>query len=148
MKVLKALRSHPKNIIIAVLVIINLLEISLYLYGSMQKQEKRPLGIEGNDNINSIITRLESVVEFPVYEKPSRIANISDISKLSGRSFFANAKNGDIVFIYENNKMAVLFRPSSGKIISIGPLGNTGTLPVPTINITPTGQLFATESAR
>ena len=50
------------------------------------------------------------------------VATVSDVSKLKNQAFFANAKNGDKVLIYQNAKKAILYRPSSNKIVEFGPI--------------------------
>jgi hypothetical protein len=45
-----------------------------------------------------------------------------DTSKLKGQAFFANAKNGDRVLVFTKAQEAVLYRPSTNIIITVGPL--------------------------
>lgn len=56
----------------------------------------------------------------PKDEVPT-IAQVSDIEKLKGQQFFANAKNGDKVLAYQKAKIAILYRPDEKKIINVGP---------------------------
>lgn len=54
-------------------------------------------------------------------ESPS-VARVSDKSALSGQEFFTRAENNDKVLIYKKAKLAVLYRPSTDKIINVGPI--------------------------
>ncbi len=63
-------------------------------------------------------------MELPSGETPT-VAAVSDVSKLQGQQFFVNAKNGDQVLIYSNAKKAILYRPSTNKIIEVGPVNLT-----------------------
>lgn len=54
-------------------------------------------------------------------ESPS-IARVSDRGALAAQEFFKKAENGDKVLIYKNAKLAVLYRPSTDKIINVGPI--------------------------
>ncbi len=51
------------------------------------------------------------------------IAVVSDVDKAKAQSsFFANAQNGDKILLYVKNGKAVLYRPSTNKVIEYGPL--------------------------
>lgn len=65
--------------------------------------------------LNSEINKL---AELPQNETPT-LATVSDVSKLQSQAFFKNAQNGDKVLIYAQAKRAVLYRPSTNKVIEI-----------------------------
>jgi hypothetical protein len=50
------------------------------------------------------------------------VATVSDASKLQSQQFFAKAQNGDKVLIFTNAKRAVLYRPSTNKVIEYAPV--------------------------
>ena len=70
------------------------------------------------DNANDIVTKVGLLVEFPSTENPS-VATVSDVEKLKSQDFFKRAKNGDKVLIFQSVKKAILYRPSTNKIIDI-----------------------------
>ena len=47
---------------------------------------------------------------------------VSDLSKLQGQAFFANAHQGDIVLLYATAKEAILYSPSLNKIVQVAPI--------------------------
>lgn len=51
-------------------------------------------------------------------EQPT-IATVEDTSKLKDQSFFRYAEKGDKVLMYVKSKKAILYRPSTDKIIEI-----------------------------
>ncbi len=53
------------------------------------------------------------------------LANVTDVTKLKGQSFFNDAQNGDEILIFPAAMRAVLYRPSVNKIVNIGPLAST-----------------------
>lgn len=59
--------------------------------------------------------------QVPQGETPT-VATVSDVSKLKSQAFFAKAENGDKVLIYTQAKRAILYRPSTDKIIEIAPI--------------------------
>ena len=75
---------------------------------------------QNNDNTKTI-EMVSKLVLLPEGETPT-VATVSDITKLKTEPFFAKAENGDRVLIYKNAKKAILFRPSLGKVIEIGPV--------------------------
>lgn len=64
---------------------------------------------------------LGKLMELPADETPT-VATISDKEKLAGQVFFKNAENGDILFAYTNAMKAILYRPTTNKIINVAPI--------------------------
>lgn len=60
-------------------------------------------------------------MELPKEETPT-IATISDKEKLKGQVFFDAAENGDVLFAYTTAMKAILYRPSTNKIINVAPI--------------------------
>lgn len=82
------------------------------------------------------------LIELPGGEEPT-VATVTDVTKLSDQAFFAQAQNGDKVLIYAKAAKAVLFRPSTNKIIEVAPvnIGSPTPSPVPTQAATTSGNL-------
>lgn len=72
------------------------------------------------EETRQLIEKVGALTELPD-EEPT-IATVRDKSKLEDQSFFQNAQNGDKVLIFTQAKKAVLYRPSSDKIIEIAPV--------------------------
>lgn len=70
-----------------------------------------------------LVNKLKKSINLP-NEEPT-LATVNDASKLKQQVFFAEAENGDKVLIYTNAKKAVLYRPSTKKVIEFAPV-NTG----------------------
>lgn len=77
---------------------------------------------------------VSKLIELPTDESPT-IATVVDASKLKEQAFFANAENGDRVLLFPKAKKAVLYRPSTKKIIEVAPInlgdGSDSTNPTP-----------------
>jgi hypothetical protein len=71
--------------------------------------------------------KVSLLVDLPQGETPT-IATVNDASKLKNQAFFANAKDGDKVLIYSKAGKAVLYRPSSNRIIEYS-TANLGSSP-------------------
>jgi cytoskeletal protein RodZ len=63
-----------------------------------------------------IIDRVALLVDLPQGEQPT-IATVNDASKLKTQQFFARAQDGDKVLIYNKSGFAVLYRPSTNRVI-------------------------------
>lgn len=61
--------------------------------------------------------------ELPTDEKPT-IATVKDKEALKKQypDFFDKAENGDKLLVYQNAKLAILYRPSFKQLIKVGPL--------------------------
>lgn len=62
-----------------------------------------------------------NLIELPSNETPT-IATVVDASKLKDQSFFRNAQNDDRVLMFPESKKAILYRPSTKKIIEVAPI--------------------------
>jgi hypothetical protein len=75
---------------------------------------------------NQLISAVGQLMQLPTGETPT-IANVSDASQAKQQSaFFNNAQNGDKVLMYVKAGQAILYRPSTNKIILVAPLTFTG----------------------
>jgi hypothetical protein len=69
-----------------------------------------------------LITKVGSLMQLPSGETPT-VAEVSDATQAKQQSsFFANAQNGDRVLMYVKAGEAILYRPSTNKIILVAPL--------------------------
>ncbi len=93
-------------------------------YQDTQNKLKHP-EIVAQATTKSLVEKVGRHIELPKDEQPT-VATVSDVSKLSGQTFFTNAKNGDKVLIYTKSNTAILYRPTEDKIINVGSI-NTGT---------------------
>jgi hypothetical protein len=74
-----------------------------------------------------LITRVGALMQLPTGETPT-VAEVSDASQAKQQSsFFNKAQNGDRVLMYVKAGEAVLYRPSTNKIILVAPLVFTNT---------------------
>lgn len=96
---------------------------SIYYYYKYQKAQKilnDPNRFK-NTQIKELIETLNKFIELPKDEEPT-VATVSNKEQLKSQSFFKNAENGDKILIYTDAKKAILYRPSTKKIIEIAPI--------------------------
>ena len=60
-------------------------------------------------------------VELPSGENPT-LATVNDATRLKDQEFFKDAQNGDKVLIYSKAGKAILYRPSTKKVIQVAPI--------------------------
>lgn len=120
--VIRTFKLKPFYLVILVLLIFG--GASFYFYGKYQEAIKLSdsiAGVNTEDANKKTIEAVSKLAELPGGEEPT-IATVSDVNELSGQEFFKNAQNGDKVLIYSHAKLAYLYRPSSDKIVNIGPV--------------------------
>lgn len=97
-------------------------------YNDSQKEVKRLSNPQeaAKAQVSDAVASIGKLVDLPSGETPT-LATVNDPAKLKGQAFFANSKVGDQVLIYTQAKKAILYRPSTNKIIEIAPvnIGNT-----------------------
>lgn len=79
------------------------------------------------DEAEQLKAEVAKLIDLP-NETPT-IATVVDVEKLKSQAFFTKAQNGDKVLMFSEAKKAVLYRPSTKKIIEVAPInlgsGNT-----------------------
>jgi hypothetical protein len=87
---------------------------------------------------DGLISDVSKLLTLPAGETPT-IANVSDASQARQQSaFFNNAQNGDKVLMYVKAGEAILYRPSTNKIILVAPLTfNSASATTPTTSSKP-----------
>lgn len=74
-----------------------------------------------SSDVQDLLTKVGKLAELPAGENPT-VATVSDLSVLKGQPFFNDAMVGDKVIIYSQSGKAILYRPSTDKIIVIAPI--------------------------
>lgn len=68
------------------------------------------------------VKEVGKLYSLPKNEKPD-VATVKDKEALKKQyPFFDQAENGDVVLIYKDAKLAILFRPGSKQLIKVGPV--------------------------
>jgi len=113
--------SYPvKNLLLIGIVFLFLVSVSAYFLISHQTNQADPNEAIQKET-NELTGRIGRFMELPAGEQPT-LATVTDQDKLKGQDFFAHAQNGDKLLVYSNAKKAILFRPSTGKVIEVSNL--------------------------
>lgn len=114
--------------LVLALLVVGLGAWSAQLYSDRQSISHQLSKLNSNPQIvaqlqsENLITKVGSLVTLPTGETPT-VANVSDASKAKLQSaFFNNAQNDDKVLMYVKAGEAILYRPSTNKVILVAPL--------------------------
>lgn len=125
-------RSRKKLLIILIFFLIILLTaggLAYYTYGTGKKnddgqKDKSELTEEissgGNESneVDRVVAEVRTIMLLP--DETPRVATVTDLEEVKKQIFFENAALGDKVLIYMQEKIAILYRPSSKMIIKVG----------------------------
>jgi hypothetical protein len=130
---------------ITVLVILGIISglsfTTYYFYSQYQKAQSlvaNPQEITKNE-IADLVAKISVSMDLPA-EQPT-LATILEADKLKDQPFFINAQNGDKVLIYAEAKKAILYRPSTNKIVEVSPLSLVNNAEIPSNGATPTAKV-------
>lgn len=85
------------------------------------------------EQAKTILGEVGKLIQLPTDEQPT-MATINDAgSAKKSQPFLGNAINGDILIVYPTTKEAILYRPSTHKLIAVGPVNNGAIQQVPVV---------------
>ncbi len=119
-----------------VLLILGLSGTAYYFYRQYKKASQNPQKVAAAE-VLSYVTKISQYMDLPTDESPT-LATIVDKDKLKDQPFFQKSQNGDKVLIYTKIRRAILYRPSTNKVIDMVPLTINDQSAVP-VKPSPTG---------
>ncbi len=111
----------PRWVFVVVALLILLLGVLSFIawnFYSKAKQNDTPIL---TDDKATIIQNIGNHVTLPVGEEPV-FATVTDPLKLADQPFFLSAETGDKVLVFPKAKKAILYRPSTDRIIEMMPI--------------------------
>src|SRR3989344_8404321 len=111
-----------KIIIILAIITIPGLFVTGYFYVELERLRANPQTLT-NSELQEIVTKVGRLVVLPVDEQPT-LATVADPEQLKDQPFFAQAKKGDKVLVYNKAQKAILYDPVQNKIVEIAPITN------------------------
>jgi flagellar basal body-associated protein FliL len=116
-----------KKILVPILIVLLLLSVAAagYLFMQVQQLKQDPQRV-AQAEVASLVAEVGQVIVLPTGETPT-VATVSDPEQLKSQAFFANAEKGDRVLLYTTAKKAILYNPTTKKIVEVAPIniGNT-----------------------
>lgn len=121
---------QQNSLLVPILLTLLLIAVSIVAYGQLSNteseasQEEFPASsakpISASTTKAQIIAAVEKMTILPEDEDPV-LGTVQDPALLADQPFFQYAERGDRVLIYQRAKRAILYRPSTGKIIETMP---------------------------
>lgn len=118
----------PQRLLIGLAVVVALGGLGTAGYFYYQYQTLTASSREAAD----IYKRVGKILELP--DETPTLATVAEKEKLQEQPFFAKAENGDKVLIFPNAQKAILYRPSSKKIIEVAPFVTQPVTEQPDVN--------------
>ena len=100
------------KLLVGVLLLAATVAAGYFYYQYQQVQQQNPA-----HEIETITAEIGKTLQLP--EEEPNLATVTDKTLLAEQPFFAQAENGDKVLIYRSWGKAILYRPSTQKIIDI-----------------------------
>jgi hypothetical protein len=118
-------KSYPvKNLLLlAAALLLILFSAAHFLLAYRNNQADPNLAIQ--KETKELTDRIGKFMELPTGEQPT-LATVTDQDKLKGQDFFAHAQNGDKLLVWPVARKAILYRPSTGKVIEVSNLVSGG----------------------
>ncbi|MEI6690378.1 MAG: LytR C-terminal domain-containing protein [bacterium] len=115
---------NKKLLIISIPLLVIILGPSLFFYSKYRQasSELAKISPAKAEDVKKIVTKIGQLMELPAGEEPA-MATVADKDKLQGEKFFELAQNGDKVLIYEKSQKAILYRPTTNKIVDVSRIG-------------------------
>lgn len=112
----------PIVVLTGVIAVIALLA-AFYFYQQYRKSKEllQNPTLAAQMQTQNLINTVGKLYSLPNDETPT-IATVSDVTKLSGQSFFKKAQNGDKVLIYSKNRLVILYDPSQNIVLNVAPI--------------------------
>ena len=98
-------------------VFIALLAATFYFYNQW-KQIKTDPQVAAQRETTAITEKISRFMDLPAGESPT-LATVTSVEKLKDQPFFAHAQNGDKALVYSSAGRAILYRPSTNRIIEV-----------------------------
>lgn len=93
---------------------------TLYFYREYQFVKSNPDMLPKKE-LDAITASIKRFMDLPSDEEPT-LATVTDKEALKEQDFFKRAENGDKVLLYPKAGKAILYRPSTGRVVEFAPL--------------------------
>ena len=103
---------------LAMLLLLFLLLSALGIAGYWYYQYTQSPPVREYAEMKSLVAKIGKMIEIPTDEAPT-LATVTNKQKLDNQLFFQRAENGDKILIYSKNRRAILYRPSTERIIDV-----------------------------
>lgn len=90
------------------------------VFGAIMVAHKSAVNTANLNDVKTVKAKVEAHYLLPTDEEPA-LATVTDKNKLN-TPFLKKAENGDKILIYQQNQVAIIYRPSIDRVVSVGPV--------------------------
>lgn len=108
--------------LIVILAVLLLVAMGTTYYFYQKTKSNAPENPE--KQLAEVVRMVSKHMVLPEGEVPT-MATVSDPEKLKDQAFFMNAKKGDKVLIFSDSRKAILYNPTSDRIVEVAPINTT-----------------------
>jgi hypothetical protein len=102
---------------------------------------------ETQKQVQDVVARVGKLIELPPSETPT-LAMVTNAEAMKDQQFFADAQDGDQLLAFMQSGEAILYRPSTNKIIKVAPIViNSGATNAPQAPAAPAAAASASTTA-
>jgi hypothetical protein len=95
--------------------------ISVGAFGYYEYLQSQNPAVIYAHKLNTLTNAVSQQITLPQSETPV-VATVTDVAHLPKEAFFKDAQEGDKILLYKKDKEAILYRPSTGKVITYAEL--------------------------
>lgn len=103
-----------------VVILLVVISIGTGIFLLLMQRPTMPTGLTGQAELIIVKRQVSQHYVLPKDEEPA-VLTVTDKKKLT-TPFFKHVENGDRILIYQKNKIAIIYRPSIDRIVSVGPV--------------------------
>ncbi|TSC55466.1 MAG: hypothetical protein Greene041679_609 [Parcubacteria group bacterium Greene0416_79] len=112
------MKKYRSGILIVLIIVVGALGLSFYRRVSALKANPQ---LAAQKIVAELVERVGKLILLPEGESPV-IATVTDLEMLKGQPFFAKARAGDKVLLYQTANKAYLYTPVVNKIMEVAPI--------------------------
>jgi hypothetical protein len=131
------------------LVLLVVVGVGAYLVGRASVYSQNPQ-LSQQNQAQAVLEKVGKLIQLPQNETPNMAEIVDAAAAAKDQPFVADAQNGDILIVYSQAGTAILYRPSTDKLIAVGPVssGSTQTVPPPAAStISPSSDSSSSDTA-
>ncbi|MDO8495530.1 MAG: hypothetical protein Q7S32_03340 [bacterium] len=110
-----------KNFVYVLLLLVVALGASTFYFYRQYSVFAKDSQALNEKEVKSLVAQVGKLVVLPEGEDPT-VATVTEPEKLRDQPFFSKSQKGDKVLIYSNAKKAILYNPTTNKIVEVAPI--------------------------
>ena len=107
-----------KNKFIYIIILLILIGISVFFF--LQYKSVKDSNINPNKELKEVTEQASRIYDLP--KGKATLITVESTKEFAGQEFFSDAEIGDKILIYTSAQQAIIYRPSTNKLVNVGPI--------------------------